>query len=555
MGHSPLKDAVQHTRKEPESKGAMKTVNAFQITATLPDRDNARATIIAIVMRWAAKTLGIEQVGEHTSFASEHASMEIIDASENNAWAMRLEEHPADLANGQNIHEVELITRPTEVVFVYRLTVAKFPGPEHCAPRQVPKFAYDIAEAIGLNDGGRTMDGTAWIINEDSDLERFYSFLSSEDRKLPVYMVTETGRSSPNGFATLVDSQNLAHQCLGVAHVVLMTYQMGYLWTQRVGKWLSAYLGTVRTYQPNTPINEENKHRHPLAMPERIASWAHEDMQGPAAFSKFLQLQAMQASASPQNWREQFIPISTLKSMAMAGDLDFTAETQWQEVEKRYQRRISVLEERVAEMAQDALSLSNENAKLKSENALLSAKLHQGERVMSVRSPRQAEEQVRDLRTAASGDVTVISDWVATSLAGKVRLSEDAIGELSEVRDDQFADVSLMKACLSLLGAEVRAALSRSEHPTKSKIVRDALQSIHPRAVIEPIDADELQRYEQEYTFDLDGDEDFMVRWVLKIGETGEDEKDLRIYFDFDINSQSILVGHMPNYLFPGSSK
>lgn len=524
---------VQLGSSREETPRTAKAINAFQISVGLhcenhPEQSLEQAR--GIILNWATKTLGapadLASRGD-ADIKGEQLDVETFSAEDGNVWGCRIEAHPTNMV-WRTVHEIELIVRPAGADLNYRQTIHKYPGPEHRAPRQVPSFVREIAREIGLLDGLRLIDGNAWIIENEVDLEAFYEFLTSGDRKLPVYMVTETHRSN-GSFNTLIDFETLAESCIGLAHVALMTYQMGYEWTERVGKWLSAYLGTVRTYQPATPLDEANKHRHPLAMPDRIVNWEQEGMSGPPAFAKFLELQAMQASASPQNWRERFVPLSAIKAKELANEVGFSEDAHWKDLERRLQRKVELLESRIIEMSQEAITREGEIAKLKAENAQLASKIYQMEKRPgggTLRLPASGEER---------GDALVAS---VKRLASRLMLIEPAMESAVTLAEDRG-----LVEMLELLAGKVLESFLRGEDPSQSRGVRDALRAAS--VTLQPLAGVQFEASSEAFSFhDEQLGEEFMARWEMARSKPGGGRS--YIYFDYDGNRQKIVVVQLP---------
>lgn len=510
-----------------------KTINALQVHINATEKDTSKTIaehVKSHFASWTKKKLGhlcevdalFEQAQSSGKEAkSEYVNLEIISIEASNIWAAKLED--ASSAEGYAVlHEIEVLPRPIGSAITYRQTITRYNGVDHKAPRQIPSFIKEIAKSVNLCDGSRPVDGKPWIIEHDSDLELFHAFLNDSDRKLPVYMVTETHRVEGE-INTLVDHNELAQECTGVAHVVLMTYPMGYEWTQKVGKWLSAYLGTVRTYQPNTPINEENKHKHPLAMPDRIIGWEHDGEKGPDAFAKFLKLQAMQSSCNANSWRENFVPMSSLKEKAIDGEFSFSEDAQWQELEKRYQKRIELLEARIFEMSQEAIAAQTENHRLRTENSQLVSKNYQLE--------KKSEKPNTGAKQEKSSTHLSLEEWIDRH-PRLIRLSKESKKKLAR---SEVTDSSATVSAIEVIASDVRNAFMSGDDITKDKGCKQACKEIN--ATIDSIDS----TFETD-RFYIDGEtgEEFSPRFSMKLS-TGE-----KFTFDFDKNSNKVIIGTLP---------
>lgn len=505
--------------------GKSKTINALQICAEIADTarlDEHLKTIRSLFMQWAAQVLQLDITKTPAPVAVESSggSLEEISVEQEKVWAARLHERGKRQGH-ELIHEVEVIPRAGGATLTYRQTITKFHGLEHKAERITPAFIYEIASKVKLQDAGHAIDGNTWIIENEADIEEFHAFLTSNERQLPVYMVTETRRSN-NEYNTLIDFDSLAKRCLGVAHVALMSYDMGYVWTERVGKWLSAYLGTVRTYQPGISLLENDRNKHPLAMPERIVNWEHEGLRGPDAFGRFLEVQAMQGSAAQQNWRERFVPLSSLKAKAMAGEFEISEDAHWSAQEKRYQRKISLLESRIMETTQETIALAAENGKLKSDNAQLVSRIYQLERSLNQRQPVASAESAPQNTANMQDFLYVIEEFLI--------LTDDAYDDLMESAPG--APQSLAQQALNLLANDVRKAFMEKKDVVQSREIRRKLEAIGGEILF---DFDNPPVFSNPETND-----EFIARYTLVCQNK---QATATILFDFDANSDLVTIG------------
>ncbi len=114
--------------------------------------------------------------------------------------------------------------------------------------------------------------------------------------------------------------ERLALQTQGFAHVVLMPWELGYKWTEMVGKPWSAYLGAVRTYQPGLDFELDSPDMHPRAFADRILFFRYNGLEAEEAFTSFLIDQAAAQAASKRvHWTDRcFVTDARTKQAELA---------------------------------------------------------------------------------------------------------------------------------------------------------------------------------------------------------------------------------------------
>ena len=105
-----------------------------------------------------------------------------------------------------------------------------------------------------------------------------------------MYLLTAPDRQyhRVNNNEFLLDHETLAKRCLGMAHVVTMPWELGFDWTEIVGKPWSVFLGAVRTYLPGLDFDADSPFDHPRALADRILGYVYKDKKMGEAFEDFL---------------------------------------------------------------------------------------------------------------------------------------------------------------------------------------------------------------------------------------------------------------------------
>lgn len=107
-----------------------------------------------------------------------------------------------------------------------------------------PRIILELARRHGLDDQW-TLSRNPWCPNSEDDLKQLEEFLSDDRRRLPVVVLTQPDKSR---FIVpvadyVIDAHELANRCCGIAHVVQLPWELGFRWTEMIGKPWSVFLG------------------------------------------------------------------------------------------------------------------------------------------------------------------------------------------------------------------------------------------------------------------------------------------------------------------------
>jgi hypothetical protein len=164
-------------------------------------------------------------------------------------WAARFQ-HPDDDVPGRTwIVEVNAALVGDKSIFGYRMSASSVPGVDAPIQFSKPGVLRGISEQLGLRDAGRLLDGASFDVTSSSDVEDLYRLIFHPDRSLPVVVVSELPRRwfGETG-QYLVDCSGVARRLRFAAHVVRLSFPMGYEWQDKVGDLWSVYGGAARIY-------------------------------------------------------------------------------------------------------------------------------------------------------------------------------------------------------------------------------------------------------------------------------------------------------------------
>src|SRR5690606_13900415 len=127
-----------------------------------------------------------------------------------------------------------------------------------------PRVVVELATRYGLWDQ-RRLSREPWNLLIEDDILELEAFVTNPDRRLPVVVLTQPDQQRL-GISTapfLLAQRELANRLMGLAHVVTLPWELGYKWTELVGKQWSVYMGAVRTYMPGLDFDTDSPAQHP----------------------------------------------------------------------------------------------------------------------------------------------------------------------------------------------------------------------------------------------------------------------------------------------------
>ncbi|CCQ91126.1 hypothetical protein NITGR_590002 [Nitrospina gracilis 3/211] len=297
---------AEATFRSPQIKfGKPSLRTTFQLVAEIPlngrNPNSVFLSAIKIAIDWLQSKLsqsidGTAKNGDSFKIEVPGQQVECLSVPELNLWALRFDHPDAPFKDkpavpGRTWHtDISLIKKKESIGLGIKVTCASLEYSKENISFTRPKIVRDIARELGLREANKITE-SPWKLKDESDLLSFKSFLENKKRSLPVIVLSQPDRTQPNVTKVrefVLDADYLARQALGLAHVVLMPWEIGYKWTGIVGKPWSVYLGAVKTYFPNLDFNEDPPYFHPRRKLEEILFWRHNGDIAEKAFTEFL---------------------------------------------------------------------------------------------------------------------------------------------------------------------------------------------------------------------------------------------------------------------------
>ncbi|NUN48380.1 MAG: hypothetical protein HUU15_06080 [Candidatus Brocadiae bacterium] len=442
------------------------------------------------------------------------------------------------------------IARTTDGVrFVGRVLCASLPFAEAPIEYTRPRVVIDLAENLNLRDV-RKISRQPWVVTSEKDLAELLSLLVSPARTLPVYLLTPPD-SAKLGLPVaqyLLDEVELAKRMQGLGVVVAMPKHLNPLWTAKVGRIWSAFMGAVRTYRPGLNFDQDSPTSHPLALADKVMAFDRNGLRAEAAFSDFLVERAFQEAASRSlEWAPCLSYADALRreseqAGARADKAGSSIESLRKQVEAQT-KRADEWEGIAGSFDTDVNSLSRELEGEKEDNSKLRRYIE------TLRAQLQG-------KTGKSPDSAIpipsayeeLSPWVDRYLAGRLALHPRALRGL---KDAAYKDVGLCYRALLCLAMEYRDMRLRSEGDDSPRLAWEKklqeLELKYDGSITKERAGQEGDTYFVKYP--VGSERNQFLQFHLRKGKVKDDELCLAIYFFWDEEKQRVVVGWLPSHL------
>ncbi|WP_439891913.1 hypothetical protein ACS7SF_04780 [Ralstonia sp. 25C] len=537
-----------------------RTMQVGQLVCELAGNGNARsryATARQIVLNWIQNHRRLGALLPPTSqtvpeFAVEEGGLVLqavtLSLESAEIWAARFQ-HPDDDVPGRTWSvEINVALVGEQAIFGYRMSASSLPGVDAPIQFTKPGVLRNVTDQMGLRDAGRLLDGTVMDVTDSVGVEALRGLVFHSERSLPVLVVSELPRRWFNkADQFLVDCDAVSRKLRFAAHVVRLSFAMGYEWQQQIGDLLSVYGGAARIYWPKARPSEEDRTRHGLFFPDRMASWPSPDgnEEGIDVFTRWLERRCWTYQLSPE-YRERFASFLDVRSRSIEDAIQRALKA-GNLVDEVAGLRLQV--EALRDEKQFATDIGNEYSKERDE-----LKIRVEDLEGQIFGLRQTISSLR--RAKASGAAIEVPDipdvfddleaWCDKHLSGWVHVLPRAI---SEAKRSNYSEPALVYNALLLLANEYR-----NMRLTGTAEAKDLFERRREALGIRPISRSggetTFTKYSSAYEVPWGSNgEKRTLEWHLEKGGGRDERYFLRIYFFWDEDSEQVVVGWMPSHL------
>ena len=522
-----------------------------QVTVTLknvPGKDRFSLTVDSI-LRWMNRRAGRALPAE----AWNRTSFDLADVGAQRTaavaiaapryWAARLDDADKTVPMRTWVTEIGVgAGAGDDTLFGVRLICASR-GPDEAFSRTVPGFVREVLEAGPTELDGLLVQRSPRLISAEDDVRVLLDLLEGPTRQSDVVVVTLPEESVDPADAA-VSARDLQVRLYGVSHVFVVTGPASFLLTRHVGKELSVFRGAVRTYRPGFRAWLAEPFAHPLALPQRIATWQDE---GAKAFESWVVETALLASVSRGNREERLPSFNTVRQFAAQAERSKVKAAGGTDAEMLalYEQDNEQLRKELREQKEihDGILAAADAERTAAVDAADLARSQARERAHRIR----ALERLLAKGAATSNEVPLpttldgFEEWCKEHLSGSVEL----VGRAHQgVRKSDFHDPSFIYRSLLVLRdfyvpMRVEGTMER----------RDAyLAALAELQLEDSLTGDGIKYAEELYSVQYGGSRRLLDRH-LKGSNSRDRRYGFRLYFFWDEDGQVVVVGWLPSHL------
>jgi hypothetical protein len=538
----------------------------FQLAATLQGGTGASVAGLetvarGVVLNWLREKF--PQPIPHGAYSGdsfdseEHGqSITCVSVPEEGVWTVRLSQPDtpfrgrAAVAGRHWITDLALRRRAGHLTFAARVQCASLEFADHPIVLTRPHVVKALATRFSLVET-RAMDGAPWHLRSFDDLREFESFLLDPMRTLPVILLTQPDRNRLHVGVQefLLDPVQLARDLMGFGYVATLPRDLGFDWTDLVGKPWSAFLGAVRTYMPGFDYDRDTPSMHPLTFAEKILFWRHFDEEGEhkgeQAFQRFLAKRAKEFSASrSMDWRgclfvAEAKPIQLTLARQRTHD-DGEWKVLYEQEIASLKQTVEGLHGEVNEWLEVAMQAEKKRDFFKDENAQLRARIAWLDKALSERGA-----DLEEMEEPHPAEYEGIADWAARRFAGKLVLHARALRGLKKA---EYEDIGRVCDALHVLATHYRDSKLGFDGAAAAFEARCAeLEMRCSGSISEERAGEEGETY--YVNFPPHSSRKHFVESHLRKGTSTESRYCLAIYFFWHDETQQVVVAWLPSHL------
>ncbi len=521
-----------------------------QVTFELgPDESNGYTTAIRQVLEWMKHRAG----GTLPTAAWELKSFELSDIGtqraaavaiqDPNYWAARLDDACKTVPLRTWVTEIGVgKNNEGKLLFGARLTCVSR-GTDEPFERSIPSFIRRITQRMHAQLDGIAIVAEPRIIKNENGVDELVELLESNQRHVNVVVF-----SLPVGSESAKDAlgfpSDVQLKTLGAAHVFLLSAECSSLLSERVGKDLSVFRRSVRTYRPGFRAWLDEPSDHPFASPEAIQNW--NDGEGEKGFSSWLISYLLSASVRGMereerlptfNFVRQHAAIVEQQNFKEAGGSDAGLIYLYEKDNEQLRRELT--EQRDTHTALLKIADQERDEALKDANVAKAQARQRSQRI------RDLEAKLDDLAltpvTLIPNNLESFRDWCDCNLVGSVEMTTKAF---QGVRKSELKDPNIIyQALLLLRDFYVPMRINSTDEKRNNYLTRLRELGLEESATGDAIN------YSSDLYSVLYGGRRRALDRHLKGSDARNRQFGFRAYFFWDEEGQVVVVGWLPSHL------
>lgn len=481
---------------------------------------------------WAGESFELEEVGSQHVIA--------VTLNKPRYWTIRLDDADKEVAQRIWTTEVGMVIKDEGTVLFGARLVSVIRGEDALYERSIPGFVRQIIQHGDSVLDNRPISQNPWIISDRGGVKDLIALLKRKGRENDV-VVFSLPDNSDNPSETVFPINNFCQKTLGACHVAIITSTASYILSDLVGRELSVFMQAVRTYKPGFDPNFAEPYQHPLGLPHRISQWEGKDA---AAYEQFLIDYILQSTVTAKDIQQSLPSLSKVRQIAAKHKMEAA-------------KKSGSSDKELLDMAmEENQRLENEIQKQRNyhESLLGMAEAEKSRMEQQVNEVKAREfslrKRIQVLESQPNASQIEIPDtlehfesWCQGNLTGSVELLNRAV---QAVKKSKYEDESLIYKSLLLL-RDYYVPMRRSGG-TDLKQKYDEQLAILKLEESPSITAGRLGEEGEEYKVIYGGKARTLERHI-KNGNSREPRYCFRLYFFWDDESETVVVGWLPSHL------
>lgn len=530
-------------------KPILKVRQVSQISVSIPCKNVEKSfrDVRHEILRWAQRRAGRKlpkDAWEGNSFDSSGAlSVEAIHLEEYGCYAFKLVDDDKNVPQRHWSTEVAIAKSKNEILLGVRLFCVTMGEGVPFVP-SVPGLVRQIAENHGATIDGRPIGNAPWTVDNKKEVGKLFSLLVDPKRKHDVCIVS-TKNESESPSSTLIRANKLFTQTIGAIHVVVLTSAASYELTKKVGKELSVFNQSVRTYRPGFNPDESEPHGHPIALMQNISMWDG----GPSAFSDFLITQCLRRTVTETRKHKGNIPSYT---QMQEEDRQLKRERNRQTIKSK-QEELNLAYEEIKELRgqrkQDKEKYEADLSEAREEKDRAIADRNEIKSINEDLNRRiqYLENQQPDREIPIPKSFDELSEWSQKYLAGKVHIHNRAI-RAARSAEKECGPNNIRLAYEALLILRDHYVPMRTRGGQKLKKIYRKSREAKGLEETPTFSGPGAGKQGKTYFLQFRGEQKLLENH-LKKGAGRDPRNCFRLYFFWDSTMQQVVVGSFPEHL------
>jgi hypothetical protein len=449
-----------------------------------------------------------------------------------NNWSLRHTILDTTVAGHEWITEVTILDDPEHTLFSCRLSVLSATGHvDNAAVSKLatPEIIRHFCEVVERNKLGTWLRPTVQTIGRDISVSAFINEITSPERWWNCHVIS----SYSNGKLS-IDANTLHTRIKGCANTYILPERHELEFAAAVGYDFNLTPGGMRTFKSGFSVMSAEKTAHPAA-------------RAPSTSDDHLALQArvtqdsFRASVERPNVRFAAPSFSSIKQLVAEKNNELVRAVGDRAAQIEALQKLIKAEQRNAEEAV-TLAIQSDEERQAAQDALANEQAIN----FSLRSRVAAlESSLRDaggtLETAEPQTYGDIKRWITENLPSTVRLTSRAERGLRDARYEKISDVIAGLRLLAGPYHQMKTGLSSAQE-------FETACSAHGFEETRSVSRVSAGRQGDDYFVVHAGRRQFLNRH-LKKGTSKDPRNCLRIYFFWDTENDTVVIGSLPEHL------